>query len=83
MRAHEPTEVVLAVKPGATLFEGEARVLIGEEPDPGPAAVRFLEAMDPETLQNAALSRPDLGTGPTATTEALLRTLIEWASGRS
>lgn len=77
-------ELVLMLGPrqaSGTSYEGMARVLVGEEPDPGPAAARFLEAIDPEQLQQAALGRADLGAGPNCTTEAILRQLQEWARG--
>lgn len=62
-------------------FEGLARVAVADAPDPGPAAAVFLAAIDAEELERAALSRPDLGTGPHSLTEAMLLQLREWANG--
>ncbi|WP_436957987.1 hypothetical protein [Streptomyces sp. SudanB182_2057] len=50
-------------------------------PDPGPAAAVFLDAIDPEALERAALARPDLGTEPYSLTKAMLTQLVEWARG--
>ena len=80
-----PPELVLMLGARAACqaqYEGMARVVVGEEPDPGPAAARFLAAMDPEILEQAALNRPDLESGPHGLTKAMLRQLTEWASGR-
>lgn len=76
--------VVLELSPLAgSEFDGMARVAIGEQPDPGPAAVQFLTAMDPKELERVALQRLDIDTGEGGLTGAMLRQLIEWASGRS
>lgn len=79
------TRVAVELAPhrlGAVEFEGLAVVEINTySDDPGPAAAAFLGAMDAESVEKAALRRLDLGTGPHATTEAILRTLIEWANG--
>ncbi|MFF7092846.1 hypothetical protein ACFY9A_10675 [Streptomyces rubradiris] len=50
-------------------------------PDPGPAAAVFLDAIDPEALERAALARPDLGTEPYSLTKAMRTQLVEWARG--
>lgn len=80
--AREVPQVVLRVsgRAGAS-FDGFARVAVEVPADPGPAAEVFLAAIDPGELQNAALNRVDLGSGPTATTEAILAQLCEWARG--
>lgn len=79
------TRVALEVHPkalGDVEFEGVAVVEINAySDDPGPAAAAFLGAMDAKILEQKALNRLDLGSGPNATTEAILRTLIEWANG--
>lgn len=83
--ATELPELVVMLHPRlstATEWEGYARVLVGEEPDPGPAAARFLEAIDAEELERAALSRLDLENVPGGGTAAMLRQLVEWANGR-
>lgn len=77
--------VVLELNPHAegVLFDGLARVAVGETPDPGPAAAVFLSAIDPEQLERAALQRLDIDQGEGGLTGAMLRQLTEWASGRS
>lgn len=79
------TRVALEVAPhrlSEVAFEGLAVVELNTySDDPGPAAAKFLGAMDAETLERHALNRLDLGTGPHATTEAILKTLVEWANG--
>jgi hypothetical protein len=84
--ATELPELVVMLHPKlatATEWEGFARVLVGEEPDPGPAAAKFLEAIDPDELERAALARLDLENTPGGGTAAMLRQLVEWANGRS
>ncbi|WP_405999409.1 hypothetical protein [Streptomyces sp. NBC_00829] len=58
-----------------------ASAQIGVEPDPGPAAVAFLEALDPVEVERAALARADLEAVPGGGTAAVLRQLAEWARG--
>ncbi|MGW3121360.1 hypothetical protein ACWDBW_30125 [Streptomyces sp. NPDC001107] len=62
-------------------WSGLARVAVADLPDPGPAAAVFLDAIDPEALERAALARPDLGTEPYSLTKAMLTQLGEWARG--
>jgi hypothetical protein len=62
-------------------WSGLARVAVADLPDPGPAAAVFLDAIDPEALERAALARPDLGSEPYALTKAMLTQLGEWARG--
>ncbi|MFE2289838.1 hypothetical protein [Streptomyces sp. NPDC059452] len=64
-----------------TQWSGLARVAVADLPDPGPAAAVFLDAIDPEALERAALARPDLGTEPCSLTKAMLTQLGEWARG--
>ncbi|MFI9365253.1 hypothetical protein ACIG5E_30010 [Kitasatospora sp. NPDC053057] len=62
-------------------WEGTARV-VGEAPDPGPAAAAFLAALDPGEIDRAVLARHDLlDGGPHEFTRALLAQLSEWALG--
>lgn len=65
-----------------TDYEGMTRVVVGEQPDPGPAAAAFLAAIDAEALEKAALNRPDLDSERYGGTRAMLAQLIEWAQGR-
>ncbi|GHE80196.1 hypothetical protein GCM10014715_39470 [Streptomyces spiralis] len=63
-------------------FEGLARVVIGDPPDPGPAAAAFLAAIDAGELERQVLARHDLmDGGPNELTRAMLRLLQEWARG--
>ncbi|MGV9272333.1 hypothetical protein [Streptomyces griseosporeus] len=80
--AGDRPEVLLHVADrGDTRWSGMARVVVADLPDPGPAAAVFLDAIDPEALERAALSRPDLGTEPHSLTKAMLTQLGEWARG--
>lgn len=69
-------------KAPSTLLDGVARVYVQVD-DPGPAAAKFLAAIDPELLEQAALNRIDLDPGPHGLTRAMLTQLTEWADGRS
>ncbi|MCR8573081.1 hypothetical protein [Streptomyces sp. Isolate_219] len=78
----EPAHVLLHVTDhGSDQWSGMARVSVTDVPDPGPAAAVFLDAIDPEALEHAALARPDLGTEPHSLTKAMLTQLGEWARG--
>ncbi|MFE3216113.1 hypothetical protein [Streptomyces antimycoticus] len=80
--AGEQPELLLHVADrGATQWSGMARVAVADLSDPGPAAAVFLEAIDPEALERAALARSDLGTEPYSLTKAMLLQLGEWARG--
>ncbi|MGQ4490083.1 hypothetical protein ACN6LM_000513 [Streptomyces sp. SAS_281] len=80
--AGERPEVLLHVADrGDIQWSGMARVAVADLPDPGPAAAVFLEAIDPEALERAALARPDLGTEQNSLTKAMLTQLGEWARG--
>lgn len=76
--------VVLDVLPrmDGVEFEGLARVAVGEQPDPGPAAAKFLAAIDAGELERVALMRDDVDSDG-GLTGAMLRQLQEWASGRA
>ncbi|TVL92008.1 hypothetical protein [Streptomyces sp. SAJ15] len=80
--AGEWPEILLHVADrGDSQWSGMARVAIADPPDPGPVAAIFLDAIDPEALERAALARPDLGTEPYSLTKAMLTQLGEWARG--
>ncbi|MFJ4412982.1 hypothetical protein [Streptomyces sp. NPDC088925] len=74
--------VLLLSKAVAPSFEGLAHVVVGEPPDPGPAAAEFLSALDPAVIEREVLARHDLLDGQVHEfTRATLRLLIEWARG--
>ena len=80
--AGERPEIVLHVADREeTQWSGLARVAVADLPDPGPAAAVFLDAIDPEALERAALARSDLGTEQFSLTKAMLAQLGEWARG--
>ncbi|MFD5738541.1 hypothetical protein ACFXJM_11320 [Streptomyces massasporeus] len=80
--AGEHPEVLLHVADrGDTQWSGMARVAVADLPDPGSAAAVFLDAIEPEALERAALARPDLGSEPYSLTKAMLTQLGEWARG--
>ncbi|MFE0130163.1 hypothetical protein ACFWY6_00975 [Streptomyces sp. NPDC059037] len=80
--AGERPEVLLHVADrGDIRWSGMARVSVADLPDPGPAAAVFLDAIDPEALERAALARADLGTEANSLTKAMLTQLGEWARG--
>lgn len=85
-RATEVPEVVVwlaAHTAGGTVFDGMARVVVGERPDPGPAAAAFLDAIDAGQLEKASLARHDLmDGGPHELTRVMLAQLKEWALGQ-
>ncbi|WP_406200059.1 hypothetical protein OH807_18485 [Kitasatospora sp. NBC_01560] len=83
-QAGELPELALLIAPHRIDdWEGAARVVIGEEPDPGPAAAAFLAALDAGELERAVLNRHDLMTGGEHEfTAALLIQLTEWAFGK-
>ncbi|MCZ4098298.1 hypothetical protein [Streptomyces sp. H39-C1] len=82
-QAGEPATVVLQLSPSqsTTQFDGYSRVVIGVDPDPGPAAAAFLSAIDAGELQKAALARLDLDGSPYELTRAMLAQLADWARG--
>lgn len=82
--AGQPPELLLLLRPTAEpTWEGAARVVVGAEPDPGPAAAAFLAALDPAETERAVLDRHDLQDGgPHEFTRALLLQLTEWALGK-
>ncbi|MGW2700828.1 hypothetical protein [Streptomyces sp. NPDC001340] len=63
-------------------FEGLTHVVLGDPPDPGPAAAAFLGAIDASELERHVLNRHDLmDGGPHELTRAMLQLLQEWARG--
>ncbi|MFD4394358.1 hypothetical protein [Kitasatospora sp. NPDC058478] len=76
-------EIQLLLRPTANPeWEGTARVVVGEDPDPGPAAAAFLAALDPAETERAVLARHDLlDGGAHEFTRALFTQLGEWALG--
>jgi hypothetical protein len=85
-RAGDVPQMVIELSPRSTatgVFEGLAHVVIGDPPDPGPAAAAFLSAISPAELEKAALDRHDLMDGrPNELTRAMLALLREWALGQ-
>ncbi|MEU3712215.1 hypothetical protein [Streptomyces catenulae] len=80
--AGSPAHIVLHVtEQQDAQWSGVARVAVAEAAGPGPEAAVFLDAIDPELLERAALARPDLGAEPHAVTRAMLAQLGEWARG--
>ncbi|MFF6844655.1 hypothetical protein ACFY8X_38695 [Streptomyces tanashiensis] len=83
-RVTQPPMLVLYA--GAALdaaFEGLAHVVVGDEPDPGPAVADFLRAIDPAALERAALDRDDLDGSRHELTRAMLAQLTDWALGKA
>ncbi|MGW3118544.1 hypothetical protein ACWDBW_15640 [Streptomyces sp. NPDC001107] len=78
---HKPEVLLHVADREEAQWSGLARVAVADLPDPGPAAAFFLDAIDPGTLERAALARPDLGTEPYSLTKAMLTQLGEWARG--
>lgn len=85
-RAGEMPQMVIELSPKATApgaFDGLAHVVIGDSPEPGPAAAAFLSAISPAELEKATLDRHDLMDGrPHELTRAMLALLREWALGQ-
>ncbi|MEU1078615.1 hypothetical protein ABZ404_39160 [Streptomyces sp. NPDC005878] len=87
-QAGQPPVLVLyrSITTDPVLFEGMARVLVGEPPEPadspGDAIAAFLGSIDPAALENAALNRDDLGHDRYELTRAMLRQLADWAQGK-
>lgn len=74
-----PLIVLHTRQPDGTVFEGLARVAVGVTRTPGDIVASFLAEIDPELLDQQALTRADYGGGPGATARAMLATLTEWA----
>lgn len=83
-RVGQAPVVVLYAHPNAgATFDGLARVAVADQTDPGDTIAAFLQNIDPETLERAALDRHDLESGKRAVTAAILRQLTDWAQGRT
>lgn len=77
-----PMLVLHVREPAAATWEGLAHVTVADpQHDPGEDIAGFLAGINPAAVQAAALDRPDLGDDKTSVTEAILRTLTEWAQG--
>lgn len=78
-------ELQLLLRPTANpVWEGAARVVVGEDPDPDPdpADAAFLAALGPAETERALLARLDLlDGGAHEFARALLTQLGEWAPG--
>jgi hypothetical protein len=83
VRAGDLAHVALYLFPGQSLdFEGIAEVSVARTvDDPGPAAVMFLTAIDPEILEREALNSSTWGSGPGASASAMIEVLVRWARG--
>jgi hypothetical protein len=79
IQAALPTLVLHTRQPAGAAFEGLARVAVA---DPRPASaviLEFLNCIDAEALENAALNRDDLRDGRYDLTRAMLRQLADAA----
>ncbi|CAM5491251.1 MULTISPECIES: hypothetical protein [Streptomyces] len=77
-----PLLVMHVRHPAGAIFDGLARVAVAAPQEPGEDVARFLNAIDPAALENAALNREDLGAGQYDLTRAMLAQLADWAQGR-
>lgn len=62
------------------VFDGMAHVAVADT-DPRGAIVEFIENLDAEALENAAIHRDDLGGERYDLTRAMLRQITDWAKG--
>ncbi|GAA0501512.1 hypothetical protein [Streptomyces olivaceiscleroticus] len=76
-----PTLILNTRQPDGIVWQGLARVAVGVQQDPGEVIAAFLDSVDPDVLDRAALNRTDLGSGKGAVARAMLTTLAEWAQG--
>ncbi|MFJ6069052.1 hypothetical protein ACIQHU_39185 [Streptomyces tendae] len=74
-----PTLILHTRQPDGAVFQGLARVAVGVAKTPADQICEFLDAIDPQLLDQEALNRADYGGGPGATARAMLMTLKEWA----
>lgn len=78
-----PMLVVHVRQPAGAVWEGLARVAIADpQQDIGEQIAGFIKNLNPAAVQGAALERDDLGTDKCSVTEAILRTVADWARGR-
>lgn len=83
-RVGQPPVVVFQAHPNAgAMFDGMARVAVGQQTDPGEVIAAFLGSINPAALDQAALGRDDLDGERGELTRAMLKQLIEWAQGTS
>ncbi|MDJ0464987.1 hypothetical protein [Streptomyces sp. H27-C3] len=82
-RANQVPLLVLYPRPpvDGVVFDGMTHVAVASEAPPAEAIAAFLTGVDPAALQKAALDRHDLDGTPTELTTAMLRQLMEWATG--
>lgn len=78
-----PSLVLHTTNPEGVAWEGLATVAVGVEQPVGELVAEFLEQVDPQALDRAALEREDLGTGKGAVARAFLATLADWARAAS
>jgi hypothetical protein len=77
-----PMLILHTRQPESVLFEGLARVAVGDrQSDAGQAVADFVLALDPVAVERAALDRTDLSGGKHEMTEAILKQIAEWALG--
>ncbi|WP_329126028.1 hypothetical protein [Streptomyces sp. NBC_01353] len=84
-RIDQPPLLVLyaAATRGPLEFEGLAHVVVGEEQqNPAETIADFLRSLDPQTLEQAALNRDDLGQDRYALARAMLQQAADWAQGK-
>lgn len=78
-----PMLVLHTRQPEGTVWEGLARVAVADpQQDLGDQIAAFVAGINPAAVEGAALGRDDLGNGKHSVTEAVLRTLADWARGR-
>ncbi|MYW43054.1 hypothetical protein [Streptomyces sp. SID161] len=78
-----PMLVLHVRQPTGTVWEGLARVAVADpQHDVGEQIASFVSNLNPAAVQGAALERDDLGNDRTSVTEAILKTITDWAQGR-
>ncbi|MGW5003239.1 hypothetical protein ACWEP8_36925 [Streptomyces hydrogenans] len=83
-RVDQPPLLVLYASAHAdtTLFDGYVHVVVGDDPDPGPAIADFLRSVDAAALERAVLERDDLDGSRHELTRAMLAQLVDYALGK-
>ncbi|MFK0288235.1 hypothetical protein ACIQVL_48360 [Streptomyces sp. NPDC090499] len=78
-----PMLVLHTRQPAGAVWEGLARVAVADpQQDLGEQIAGFISKLNPAAVQGAALERDDLGNEKNSVTEAILRTIADWARGR-
>ena len=78
-----PMLVLHTRQPEGAIWEGLARVAVADpQQDLGEEIAAFIAGINPAAVEGAALGRDDLGNEKHSVTEAILRTLADWARGR-